>query len=453
MKARVLAIDDDRSVCEMMASGLEDLGYGVEWRTNVDEALELAATSRFDVVVTDLNMGRKSGLDVCAWFKANHPDIPVVLITAFGNMETAIGALRAGAHDYINKPFSMAALEHTLGLAVQHRRLREQVEKLSQSTPSGAQGAGNLIGRSPPMQRVYELIQRVAPASGTVLVTGESGTGKELVARALHSESERASKPFVPLNCAAVPANLLESELFGHVKGAFTDAKEARRGIFEQGDGGTVFLDEVGEMPLEMQAKLLRVLQERTVRRVGAETDIPFDARVVAATNRDLESEVEEGRFREDLYYRLDVVQIHLPRLAARGNDILLLAQHFVQSNAQSLGKAVTGISPEAARLLLDYDWPGNVRQLQNAIERAVTLTEFEKIKPQDLPAKIRDHQPVALGPTDLDPEHMLSLADVERRHIEAVLKAVGGNKTEAARVLGMDRRTLYRKLERFTDE
>jgi two-component system response regulator HydG len=282
-----------------------------------------------------------------------------------------------------------------------------------------------------------------------VIITGESGTGKELVARALHSESGRATGPFLAVNCAAVPAQLLESELFGHVKGAFTDAKTARRGLFQEATRGTLFLDEVGEMSLEMQAKLLRVLQERTVKPVGANTEEPFDTRVVSATNRDLELEVEEGRFREDLYYRLNVVQIHVPPLRARGNDILILAQHFVDRVAERTGKPVTGISSDAAKKLLAYDWPGNVRQLENWMERAVALTAFEQITVNDLPDKVQHFRPTESAVGELDPEHMLTLHEVENRHIEQVLRATGGNKAQAARVLGMDRRTLYRKLER----
>ena len=280
----------------------------------------------------------------------------------------------------------------------------------------------------------------------SVLISGESGTGKELVARALHTESGRGEQPFVAINCAAVPANLLESELFGHVKGAFTDARTARRGLFAEADGGTVLLDEVGEMPLEMQSKL----QERTVRPVGGNAEVPFDARVLAATNRDLETEVEEGRFREDLYYRLNVVQLHVPPLRVRGNDILVLAQELVERAATRAGKAVRGVSSEAARKLLDYDWPGNVRQLENCIERAVTLTRFDQITPADLPERVVDYVPDRISLGDVDLEHMLTLEALERRYIERVLRVSQGNKALAARTLGLDRRTLYRKLSRY---
>jgi two-component system response regulator HydG len=295
------------------------------------------------------------------------------------------------------------------------------------------------------------MIARVADTPSSVLICGESGTGKELVARALHDGSERHAAPFIGINCAAMPANLLESELFGHEKGAFTDARSARSGLFQQAHGGTLFLDEIGEMPPEMQAKLLRVLQERTVRPVGATKEIPVDVRVITATNRDLEDEIERGRFREDLFYRLNVVQIVLPPLREREGDVLLLAHEFVSRAARALGRSVRGISGEAGELLLAYDWPGNVRQLQNCMERAVTLARFEQITPDDLPEKVRGY--VAEAPQSgfvVDPERIAPLSVIERRYIEQVLKYTNNNKSQAARLLGMDRRTLYRKLESY---
>jgi two-component system response regulator HydG len=300
------------------------------------------------------------------------------------------------------------------------------------------------------MRKVYELLRRVRRTDASLLVTGESGTGKELIARAAHSASERAERPFVAVNCAAMPSSLLESELFGHVKGAFTDAKAARKGLFLEANGGTVLLDEIGQMPVEMQPKLLRVLQERKVRPIGSNEEVPFDTRLIAATNSDLEREVDSGRFREDLYYRLNVVQIHVPPLRERGNDILLLARHFAKGVADRLQKPLRGISSEAAGKLLDYDWPGNVRQLENSMERAVTLTRSSHVTVEDLPEKIREHQGNRHEHDDVSAEHMPSLQEVERRHIRRVLAATSGNKTQAAKVLGLDRRTLYRKLERY---
>ncbi len=449
MSRSVLVVDDDQSMCELIESALAKQGYDVEWRTRGSEALTLFSERDFDAVIADLNLGEMSGLDICKYASENRPDVPVIMITAFGDMRSAIDAIRAGAYDFINKPVDMEALRHSLDRAIQHRALREEVKRLKQEV-SLTKGVGKLIGESRAMMKVYDLVHRVSRTDSSVLLTGESGTGKELVARALHSESARADMPFIAINCAAVPANLLESELFGHVRGAFTDAKTSRKGLFERANKGTVLLDEIGEMPMEMQPKLLRVLQERRVRPVGGSVEIPFDTRILAATNRDLETDVEEGRFREDLYYRLNVVEIHVPPLRARGHDILLLAQHFLGEISERMGKPVQGISSDAAKKLLDYDWPGNVRELENAIERAVTLTQFDQLTVNDLPERVSKHEGTRISPVDVDAGQVLTLQELEKRYIERVLKAVGDNKTRAAKLLGLDRRTLYRKLERY---
>ncbi len=450
MSVPILLIDDEQSMCEMVADALRPHGYEVKWTTKGSEGLEWLAEREFDAIITDLNLPGSSGLEICRRVTERVPDLPVIVVTAFGDMQAAISAIRAGAYDFINKPLELEALAHAVKRATQHRQLRREVRRLTEEGGKEWQHS-ELVGDSPPMKRVYDLIARVGVADASVVITGESGTGKELVARALHAGSQRADKPFVAINCAAVPANLLESELFGHVKGAFTDAKIARKGLFEQAHGGTIFLDEVGEMPEEMQPKLLRVLQERKVRPVGANAETAIDTRVVAATNRDLETEVEENRFREDLFYRLNVVQIHVPPLRARGNDILVLAQHFLKKVAPVIGKPVKSISSDAARKLLEYDWPGNVRQLENSIERAVTLARFDQITVEDLPEKIVKYESTSIP--DVDAEHMLSLELLEKRYIERVLNATDGNKTQAAKVLGLDRRTLYRKLERYANE
>lgn len=452
MKTEVLLVDDEKDICEMIHAGLSKHDIHVHWQTSAEEALLLLQDRDFDAVLADVNLQDMSGLDLCQRIVENRPDVPVIVITAFGSMESAIAAIRAGAYDFINKPVEIAALAHVIDRAVQHRRLRQEVKRLRQTIET-LDAPGELVGQSASMKKVYDLIHRLSDTDATVLLTGESGTGKELVARALHSQSRRTGRPLLAINCAAVPPNLLESELFGHVKGAFTDAHSDRKGLFERADRGTVLLDEIGEMPLEMQPKLLRVLEERKVRHVGGEKEISFDTRVIASTNRDLEAEVEAGRFREDLYYRLNVVQVHLPPLRARGNDILLLAQNFVQKISAKLNKPVRGISSEAARKLLEYDWPGNVRQLQNSMERAITLTRFEQITVDDLPDKIRHYESTKIVLVDSDAEHLLSLEELEKRYIEKVLKAVSGNKTQAATVLGLDRRTLYRKLERYQEE
>jgi two-component system response regulator HydG len=450
MTTRVLVVDDDPSTGDLVSAALSQRGMSVEWKAGADGAITALRDSDFDVVIADINLDGMSGLDLCAWASTNRPNVPVIMITAYGNMQAAVSAVRSGAHDFINKPFEVEALAASVASACQQRRLETEVRRIRNDGPQAYPVEG-LVGESAAMQDLYDLIARVAPTDTSVLITGESGTGKELVARALHARSERKDGPFVALNCAAVPSNLLESELFGHVRGAFTDAKETRRGLFSEGGGRTVFLDEVGEMAVDMQLKLLRVLQERKVRPVGANAEVSFDARLIAATNLNLEDAVERGTFREDLYYRLNVVQLHVPPLRDRGNDVLLLAQHFVERYAQRIAKPVGGISPEAAGRLLDYDWPGNVRQLENTIERAVTLTRFDQLMVDDLPDNVQKHHAVDPIGRNRDLTSMPTLSELERNHIGRVLSAAGGNKTQAAKILGLDRRTLYRKLDRFS--
>jgi DNA-binding NtrC family response regulator len=447
MIGRVLVIDDEQSMCELAQTGLEQRGFSVTWRTSAEQAFELLETEDFDAVLTDLNLGELSGIELCARVAEQRPDLPTVVMTAFGSLEGAIGAIRAGAYDFVTKPVAMDALALTLERAIQHKKLRAELKRLQERV--GGAALANVTGDSPAMKEVANLVARVASSDANVLITGESGTGKELIARALHDQSGRAG-PFLAINCAAVPETLLESELFGHARGAFTDARAARKGLFVEANGGTLFLDEIGEMPMGMQAKILRALQERKVRPVGESVEVPFDARLVAATNRDLESEVADRRFREDLFYRINVVRIHVPPLRARGNDILLLAKTFLERAAERSGKGVTRIGNAVAERLLSYNWPGNVRELENCVERAVALARFDEIRVDDLPEKIRDHSGQQILPISNDPDEMPTMAEVEERYIQSVLKAVGGNKTLAARVLGFDRRTLYRKLERI---
>jgi two-component system response regulator AtoC len=446
---RVLVVDDDQAMCEMIAAALGKRGFAVEWRTSADQAFALVQAEDFDVIISDLNLGGMSGIELCDRVVANRPDIPVVVVTAFGSLETAVAAIRAGAYDFITKPFATEVLRLTVERAVQHRALRAEVTRLRRAVAE-AQGFEGLIGTSEPMRRVYDLLDRVAETDATVLITGESGTGKELVARALAARSRRRSGPFVAINCAAMPEALLESELFGHGKGAFTDARSARTGLFLQANGGVLFLDEIGEMPLALQPKLLRALQERKVRPLGGEAEVPFDARLVAATNRDLESAVEQRRFREDLFYRINVISVPLPPLRARGTDVLLLAQHFVQHFAGQFGKSVTGISPGAAERLASYGWPGNVRELQNCMERSVALTRFAEIVVEDLPEKIRSYRRSHVVVASDDPSELVPLEEIERRYILRALEALGGNRTLTAQVLGLDRKTLYRKLRQY---
>jgi len=434
MTARVLIVDDDVEMCQMLEDGLRSRGYRVSSCHSADEAFNAVMADEVDVVVTDIRMRALNGLDLCARVVANRPDIPVVVMTAFGSLETAVATIRAGAFDFLTKPFDSDTVVLAIERAISHRSLREEVKRLRQATGETPQLAG-LLGASQVMRQIASLVHRVSDAEASVLVTGESGTGKELVARALHELSRRRSGPFVAINCGAVPEPLFESELFGHAKGAFTDAKEKRAGLFVEAAGGTLFLDEVGETPAAMQVKLLRALETRMLRPVGSNVEIPFDVRIVAATNRDLESAVEERRFREDLLYRLNVIQIELPPLRARGGDILLLAQHFLVRFAERATKTIRGFSSAVADKLLAYAWPGNVRELQNCIERAVAVTQYEELVVEDLPEKIRDYR---------------SSEEVERRYTLRVLEAVGGNKSMATRILGWDRKTLYRRLEQW---
>jgi two-component system response regulator HydG len=449
MSSSILVVDDDLDFCELVAEGLRAKQFEVTAVTSGAEALNTARDNEFDAVVTDVYLGGQSGIQLCEEMAANRPDVPIVIMTGHGDMNTVIDAIRAGAYDFITKPFEIDMLGLTLQRAVQHRNLQVEVKRLRDQVHKSRQ-IEQMIGESHAMQRVYDLIHRVADNEATILVTGESGTGKELVARAVHDLSGRSGGPFVPINCAAMPATLLESELFGHIKGAFTDAKASRSGLFVQASGGTLFLDEIGEMPLEMQVKLLRVLQERKVRPVGGSAEVEFDTRIIAATNLDLDTEVEENRFREDLYYRINVVRIALPPLRSRGNDVLLLAQYFLDQFARRSKRAVVGIAPPTAQKLLAYDWPGNVRELENCMERAVALTRFDQIAVEDLPDKVCAHVRSQMVIDGNDPAEFPSLQEVERRYIKRVLDAVQGNKTEAARVLGLDRRTLYRRLDKL---
>ncbi|MCP3104475.1 sigma-54 dependent transcriptional regulator [Myxococcus sp. K15C18031901] len=448
MPGRVLMVEDEREMRAMLEKGLTRRGYTPVALASASDALARLAEEDFDVVLTDLRMPGMDGLALCERIVLNRPDIPVVVVTAFGSLETAVAAIRAGAYDFVTKPIDVDALSLVLERAVQHRALREEVRRLRQQL-GRQQDNGSIVGESSAMQQAYALIDRVADLDSTVLITGESGTGKEVAARAVHVRGRRAAGPFVAINCAAMPEALLESELFGHAKGAFTDAKAARTGLFVQAHGGTLFLDEVGELPLTLQPKLLRALQERTVRPVGGDTEVPFDARIVAATNRDLELAVEEDRFREDLYYRLNVIGVELPPLRARGNDVLLLSQRFIEQFAARNNKRVVGLSPAAAQRLLAYGWPGNVRELQNCIERAVALTSFEQLTVDDLPERIRNYSQPKVVPENTDPSELVTLEELERRYIHRVLDTVGGSRTLAARILGVDRKTLYRKLER----
>jgi DNA-binding NtrC family response regulator len=450
MSGKILVVEDDVAMAQLLEEGLGRRGFTVKAFHSAADALASMAHAEFDAVVTDLNMKGLDGLQLCERIVSGYPGTPVVVVTAFGSMDTAIRAMRAGAYDFITKPFELEALSLTLVRAVQHKNLKEEVKRLRDEIGT-AKGLSTLVGESTAMKEVRALLTRIADSDTSVLISGESGTGKEVVARAIHEQSRRRAGPFVAINCAAMPEALLESELFGHSKGAFTDARATRAGLFTRAQGGTLFLDEIGEMPIGLQPKLLRALQERKIRPVGSDEEVAFDARIISATNRDLESAIEDKRFREDLYFRINVINVHLPPLRVRGNDVLQLAQSFVRQFAEKSGKRVSGLSSPAAERLLGYSWPGNVRELQNVVERAVALTTFEQITVEDLPEKVRTPRP---GETIMASEEaLIPLDEVERRHILRVLGAVGGHRTQAAKILGLDRKTLYRKLERYGPE
>ena len=441
---RLLVVDDDTVTCRLLADVFKRDGYTVIGETDPRRALARVADEPVELAILDVQMPEMDGLALLRGLLERLPGLPVVIMTAFGSIDTAVQAIASGAVDYLSKPMDVEEIRATV------RKALGRSAEAQAALPVAGEELGGVVGRSPAMVEVYKTIARVAPGRSTVLILGESGTGKELVARAIHANSPRRKRPFVAVDCGALTETLLESELFGHVRGAFTDAHAARKGLFVQASGGALFLDEIGDLPLALQAKLLRALQTRSVRPVGANDEVPFDVNLIAATNRDLESAVEEGRFREDLYFRINVIHVEMPPLRARGGDVLLLAQHFVDRYAAQAGKRVTGLSPEAAERLLAYVWPGNVRELENCIERAIALTRHETIGLDDLPEKIRGFQRSHVLVAGDDPSELAPLEEVERRYVLRVMEAVGGSKTLAARVLGIGRKTLYRKLEQY---
>lgn len=447
--ARALIVDDDMAACQLLSDGLMDSGFEVHSCTSGPAALAIVEAKEIEVVVTDLRMHGMSGTDLCRQVVETRSDLPVIVVTAFGSMDTAVEALRAGAYDFITKPFDIDAIALTLARAVEHRRLRLEVDRLRRFVHD-MKHYGELLGSSLAMQSLYGLLDRIEDSEATVLITGESGTGKELVARELHRRSKRRDGPFVAINCAAVPEALLESELFGHVRGAFTDARTNHQGLLARANGGTILLDEIGDMPLGIQPKLLRALQERKIRPVGSSSEEEIDVRVIACTHRDLETLVEEHAFREDLYYRINVITLKVPPLCARGGDVLLLAQHFAERFAAQAGKPVTGLAPAVAERLMSYNWPGNVRELQNCMERAIALSRGALVQVADLPQRVREHQSTHVLVASDDPSELVALDEVEKRYILRVLSAVHGNKTTAAQILGLSRKTLYRRLHAY---
>ncbi|MBI3805275.1 MAG: sigma-54-dependent Fis family transcriptional regulator [Nitrospirae bacterium] len=441
---RILAVDDDAVACQLLAEILSDDGYRVESASGGREAVAHLEREFYDLIITDLKMPGVDGLEVLRRYKEQSPETLVILVTAFGSMESAIDAMKAGAFDYVSKPFREDEIKIVVRRALDQRRLQKENEQYRQEF-TRTYGLNQIIGHSRLMTDIYKTVAMITDRNSTVLILGESGTGKELIARAIHYNGPRAGKPFVVVNCAALPEPLLESEMFGHVRGAFTGAIASKKGLFEEAEGGTLFLDEIGEMGLALQAKLLRALQEREIRRVGANDPIRVDVRIITATNQPLEQRVKEGRFREDLLYRLRVVTIPLPPLRDRREDIPLLADYFLKRYAAETKKRDLAFTPQALEAMSRYAWPGNVRELQHAIEQAVVLTTGRVILPEDLPLSVRDGPASEEG---LPPFPLMSLDELQRQYLIRVLQEVS-NRTEAARILGIDRRTLYRMARR----
>ncbi len=450
-KGKIMVVDDDAVARGLLAEALRKEGYEVDEAPGGSEAVERGRRTRFDVVLTDIRMGEVDGLAVLQNLKQHSPDTSVVLLTAFGSMEGAIEGIRQGAYDYLAKPFKKEEIKLVVQRSLEHSRLVRENARFREVLRD-RQDLSRLVGSSPLMLEVYKLVARVSSGKSTVLVEGESGTGKELIALAIHANSPRRERSFVPVNCAALPDALLESELFGHEKGAFTGAISAKKGLFEAAHEGTIFLDEIGDVGVALQVKLLRVIQEQELRRVGGTASTKVDVRIIAASNRNLSQLVKEGKFREDLFYRLNVVRILMPPLRERREDIPMLAHHFLQKVSSENSPVIRGFVTEAMAVFQRYHWPGNVRELENVIERAVSLTHGPLILPEDLPDPVRQAPASSLEPAAL-PGHdgeLVTLDELEKRYLVRVLKESGHNKVRAAKILGIDRRTLYRMAERF---
>jgi len=457
MRTKVLIVDDEIMICKSLEAGLTDAGYSVVTARNSEEAMKAVRTFKPRIVLTDMKLGNENGIDLIDRIKSENGDIEVIVMTAYSDISSAVLAIKKGAFDYINKPFELEHIEIILMRALENSKLKNKLEVLEKLSESPAK---IIIGDSPVMQSVFKNIERLSQNdSVTVLITGETGTGKELVADAIHHSSIRKNSPLLKINCSAIPENLLESELFGFEKNAFTGASAQKKGLFELANGGTVFLDELGELPMEMQAKLLRFLEERKFRRIGGLEDIEVDIRLIAATNQNLEQSVKEKRFREDLYYRINVVPIELPPLRQRGDDILLLADYFLKIYRTKFNKSVNGFTDKAKELLLSYSWPGNIRELKNIIERSVILTDNDWITEENVPAELQKisgkNEDLLPGEQDsVDHGSPLSLdrklEEIEKNCISIALEKAGGNQTRAAAMLGISRFALKRKMEKF---
>ena len=450
MRERVLIVEDDAAMRDLLQEDLEQVGYATITAVDGREALAFIQRERdpIDLVITDVQMPGLKGDELLAALRQHRPEAPVIVITAFGSVGQAVEMMKKGAFQYLTKPFETSALLDLIAQALAQSAPQREQARLRRELPAAPP---RLIGASRPMRQLIELIARAARSTSTVLIIGESGTGKELVARAIHDLSGRRGA-FVAVNCAAIPAELIEAELFGHTGQAFTGAKQARTGLFEAAEGGTLFLDEIGDLPLAVQPKMLRVLQEGMVRRVGADRERAVNVRAVAATNRDLENEVREGRFREDLYWRLNVIALRVPPLRERPFDIPLLVEHFINKVALAAGSPPLDVTAEALAILTAYAWPGNVRELENAIERAAALAQGPRLTPEDLPERIRagGRQAALISRSRAS---KLTLRELEREYILETLRETGGNKLRAAEQLGLDRKTLYRKLDEYRAE
>jgi len=445
-----MVVDDEENIRLVLKTFLRRQGYEVEVAGNGEEALAMVETFGPDFILTDVRMPKLGGLDLLSTLKAKGDEATVIVMSAYGNVDLALEAMQAGAYDYVQKPFKNEEVLLTLRKAEERERLKRENRALRQEVLKES-NFENMLAKSGAMQKVFRTIDKVADFKTTSLITGESGVGKELVARALHYRSDRKDMPFVAVNCGAIPENLLESELFGHKRGAFTDANADRAGLFEQADGGTLFLDEIGELPLPLQVKLLRVLQEETVRRIGDVKDTDIDVRITAATHRDLSAEVEAGRFREDLYYRINVMHIPVPPLRERREDIGLLLDHFIERNNNRLGTSIRGINPEARRILMSYPWPGNVRELENTVERAMVLAESEILSEADLPERIREaRDPIRLQLESGELSIKKTSRIIEEVLIRRALTQTKGNRTRASHLLEISHRALLYKIKDY---
>jgi two-component system response regulator PilR (NtrC family) len=445
---KILVVEDEKSMREVLKILLEGENYAVTSASNGLEGLSYISKDIFDLVITDMKMPKVDGFELLKKIKEASPDTIVIMITAFGTRETAIEAMKLGAYNYINKPFNIDEIRLIVKRAIEKKKLSEELSVLKEKVET-TYTLENIVGQSPKMQEMFKLIPRIAQSNSNVLIIGESGSGKELVATALHNLSHRKEKNFITINCAAFSEGLLESELFGHMKGAFTGAMYNKQGLFEIADGGSVFLDEIGETPISLQAKLLRVIENGTFRRVGGTTDIKVDVRVISATNKDIKEEVSSGRFREDLFYRLNVVPVNIPPLRERKEDIPLLVEHFLNKTANHPKR----ITPEAMRLLMDYSWKGNVRELENVIERTVLLTDKEEIQPAELPSEITGYPGDIKYISELT-EKGVSIdkivGDIEKRYLLQALEIAGGVKTEAAKLLNLSFRSFRHRLQKY---